>query len=304
MRRLALSTLIINLGVILWGAVVRATGSGAGCGDDWPLCAGELVPSEGSSERWIEYSHRLSSGIALFLGAALWWAARRSRPPGHPLRRATYLALLFLGVEAGLGAMLVLYGWVAEDASPARAWVMPLHLVNTLLLLAALTLAVHHASEARPVRLRGVRPHPLPTAGVFLLLLLAGATGAVAALAATLYPAQSLAEGFAHDLAGGSPGFVRWRWLHLPVALVAAGSSLWWLALVAEKAPGTDATRTRTWARWSGWIVLAQLLVGLTTLVTLAPLALQLLHLLMADLVWIGLVLTCASAWTVPDRDS
>lgn len=298
MRRLALATLIINLGVILWGAVVRATGSGAGCGDDWPLCRGELLPSEGNTARWIEYTHRVTSGLALLLGLALWLGARRASSSGHPLRRSSFWAFLFVVVEAGIGALLVLFGWVAQDTSRARLWVMPLHLVNTLLLLAALTLAVHHASEARPVRLQGVRPPPLLTAGVFLLLLLTGATGAVATLAATLYPAQSLAEGLAHDLAGGSPPFVRWRWLHLPLALAGAAACLWWLSWVAEEAPGAQPARTRRRARWAAWTLLFQLAVGGVTLAALAPLGLQLLHLLFADLLWISMVLTCASAWT------
>lgn len=298
LSRLAIVTLLWNLGVIVWGAYVRASGSGAGCGDHWPLCDGRLVPEAGSAERWIEYTHRLTSGVALLLGVFLWVLAQKRLASGHPLRRVSLLALVFLLLEALLGAGLVLFELVAEDASAARVWVVAFHLINTFFLLASLALAVHHAGEPRPFRAGSAIPRRATAWCVFGLLLATGASGAVAALGTTLHPAPSVAQGFAQDLAPGSPALLRYRWLHLPLALVAAGAALGLLGRLAAEAPGRDGERTRRRARATGWILLLQLLVGLLTLVSLAPIPLQLLHLLVADLVWIGLVLTCASAWT------
>ncbi|MBP1642498.1 MAG: cytochrome oxidase assembly, partial [Acidobacteria bacterium] len=140
LARLAWAVLALNLLVILWGALVRATGSGAGCGSHWPLCDGEVVPRAASVEKAIEFTHRATSGLALLAVAALLVAVRRALAPGHPARRAAAWSLAIILVEAALGAGLVKLGLVADDDSPARAVVMSVHLVNTLFLLAALAL--------------------------------------------------------------------------------------------------------------------------------------------------------------------
>src|SRR5215813_13700333 len=71
--------LAFNLLVIVWGAYVRASGSGAGCGSHWPLCNGEVIPGSPTIKTVIEFSHRLSSGLALLLVVgALVWAFRAS----------------------------------------------------------------------------------------------------------------------------------------------------------------------------------------------------------------------------------
>src|SRR5690606_29935869 len=141
--RLALyawTVLAYNLGVILWGAFVRATGSGAGCGSHWPLCDGQLVPAAPSVAMLIEYSHRLTSGLALISVVVLLWLARRERPAGDPARRAAAWTVVFMLLEAGVGAGLVLFELVADNATMARALFMAVHLANTFVLVAWLTL--------------------------------------------------------------------------------------------------------------------------------------------------------------------
>ena len=134
--RYAWFTLVFNVGVILLGALVRATGSGAGCGRSWPACQGQVMP-ELSGATAVEFTHRAASGVALVLVAVLVvWVWRRV-PSGEPARIGAGLALAAIVGEALIGAMIVLAEWVAEDASLARVVAVPLHLVNTLFLLAA-----------------------------------------------------------------------------------------------------------------------------------------------------------------------
>ena len=63
--RYAWGTLGLNIFVIVWGAFVRASGSGAGCGSHWPLCNGEVIPQPERIATVIEFFHRITSGLAL-----------------------------------------------------------------------------------------------------------------------------------------------------------------------------------------------------------------------------------------------
>ena len=100
--RLAWVTLGYAIAVIIWGAVVRATSSGAGCGAHWPLCNGDVVPLAPRVQTVIEFAHRTTSGLILLLTAALVWAARSSYPAGHAARRAAGWSMVFVLIEAAL----------------------------------------------------------------------------------------------------------------------------------------------------------------------------------------------------------
>src|SRR5689334_1454626 len=136
----AWGVLALNLLVILWGAYVRATGSGAGCGAHWPLCNGEVIPRAPQAEMLVEFTHRLSSGVALLTVAGLLVWALRIYPRGHVARRGAQLAMLFMVSEALVGAGLVLFKLVADNDSLYRAVAIVVHLANTFLLLASITL--------------------------------------------------------------------------------------------------------------------------------------------------------------------
>jgi heme A synthase len=185
----AWGVLVYNLLVIMWGAYVRATGSGAGCGNHWPLCQGEVVPRPQQIETMIEFSHRLSSGLALLVVIVLFIWAFRAYPKGHPVRLGGSLSLFFIITEALVGAGLVLFELVAYNTSLARAMVMALHLVNTFLLLGALTLTAWWGSGGRPLRLRGQGSLIWLLAIGLVGMLILGASGGVTALGDTLYPA-------------------------------------------------------------------------------------------------------------------
>lgn len=291
LARFAWSVLAYNLAVILWGAAVRATGSGAGCGNHWPLCNGEILPRSPRLETLIELSHRLTSGLALILVIALLAATFRSRPRRHPARRSALWSTFFLLTEAAVGAGLVLFELVADNQSMARALFMAVHLVNTFFLLAALTRTCHDAGLPRAVA------SPLPGEGsvagrgeqgvrvlASFLLLLAGASGAVAALGDTLFPATSLRHALEQDLSSTSHLLIRLRLFH-PVIAVGAGVLA---ALLASKQLGGPRRRP---ALWTIGLVGLQVAAGLANVALLAPIWMQLVHLLLADLLWIAFVL-------------
>jgi len=297
----ARSVLGFNLLVILWGALVRATGSGAGCGRHWPLCNGVVIPETVETATLIEYGHRTTSGLALILVAVLWWWSRKAFVPGHRVRKAAAWSLGFIVIEALIGAGLVLLELVGDDDSVARAAYLALHLLNTFLLLAALGLAAFWAVEQMPLLqpTRGAAFWLLLTGG--LLILAVGMTGAIAALGDTLFPSVSLAEGMRADADSTSHFLLRLRVLHPLLALLAGvylSVMVWLLARVRP------ASLLSPWCRVLSSLVLVQLGVGLTNLLLLAPTALQLVHLFVADLLWITLVIFAASALTAPPRDS
>jgi heme A synthase len=302
--RFAWSVLAYNLGVILWGAYVRASGSGAGCGAHWPLCNGEIVPRAPAVATLIEFSHRLTSGSALVAVVALLVWTWRARPSGHPARRAAVAALVLMLSEAAVGAGLVLFQLVADNASIARALFMATHLVNTFLLLGALTLTAWLLDDAR----RAAGPVPAGPPGRLALalgavgLLLVGLSGAVAALGDTLYPAGSIGTALAQDLSGTAQLLIRLRLAH-PVISLAVSLGVLIVALPVA-APSRRAARPRAehparpYARALAVLVFAQLACGALNVLLLAPIWMQLVHLLLADLLWIAFVLTAATSWT------
>jgi heme a synthase len=290
MRRLALlakATLLATLAVIVWGAFVRASGSGAGCGSHWPTCNGEIVPHPKSFKTLVEVTHRITSGLDLLLVVALAFCSFRWLPKGHPGRGAGALSLLFMITEAAVGAGIVLLEYVADNASVARALWMGVHLTNTFLLLAAIGASVTFARidlrEKRPER--GLSGWLLVGLGGALLLV--GVSGAVAALGDTLFPASSLAAGFAADASPTAHVLLRLRVLHPLFAILTAALGLY----AASRIHGESSEETtRRAAIDLGAVVCVQVALGFLNLALLAPTAMQLLHLLAADLVWLALV--------------
>jgi heme a synthase len=280
--RYAWFVLIYNLAVILWGAYVRATGSGAGCGNHWPLCNGVVTPHSASAQTLIEFTHRLSTGLDVPLIALLLVWAFRAFPRGHAVRRAASLSAVFLVTEALIGAALVKFEHVARHAD---AYSLSMHLVNTMTLLACLTLTAWWGAGHRTVRpsAKAAWLAAISMAAVMLLSI----TGVIAALGDTLNPARSLAAGLAQDFDPASSLLLRLRGLH---PLIAAGVGAWLTVFAITRVRGaTHAALRLVVAVW------LQLLAGLMNLVLLAPVAMQLVHLLLADLVWIALLLLCVA---------
>jgi heme A synthase len=296
--RFAWAVLAYNLAVISWGAYVRATGSGAGCGAHWPLCNGEVVPRAAAVATIIEFSHRLTSGLALVGIVALFvWTWRACRP-GDPARTGAVLSVIFIFTEAAVGAGLVLFRLVADNASFARAMFMVAHLLNTFTLLACLALTAWWLSGGAAIRLAGRGRNAAIVTAACAGVLLASTSGAVAALGDTLFPAASLGDALWADLSMTSHMLVRLRVLH-PVIAVTVAMGL--MAATPRLALGNGPLAVRL-SRAVFWLAILQMALGLMNVVLLAPVALQLLHLLIADAIWIALVLlgACALAQSRP----
>jgi heme A synthase len=303
--------------VILWGAFVRATGSGAGCGSHWPLCNGVVVPREPRIETLIEFAHRLTSGLSgVFVLAMLVWAFRLF-PRGHPVRRAAAFSTLFIITEGLVGAGLVLFEWVADNESVARAISMAVHLGNTYLLLAAVALTAWWAGAAAgagtdtgdggtaeadySLHLRGQGRTGWLIAAALGLLLLLGISGAVTALGDTLFPSGSLREGLSQDFLPTAHFLIRLRVYH-PILAVVTGVFLWLAApLIAAARPGIGPL---VFSRAVRLLVAAQLAAGFANVLLNVPVWMQIVHLLLADLLWIAVVLLSATALTQPAASS
>ena len=270
--------------VILEGAVVRATGSGAGCGNHWPLCNGDFFPHHPRLATVIEYTHRSMTGIIISLvGILIGWTFL-ARPRGDRARRAVVWCGILLITEALLGALLVKGGYVESNASNMRVVMQCIHFTNTMLLLAAITLTWWWLGD-RPQSSADLGHHARTVAWTSLVAtLFVGATGSVAALADTLFPPTSLQAAFLQDFAAHSPLLVRMRWLHPATAIVALACAIW-IALEIRSKLGQTVVG----------LVGLQLLLGAGDVLLLAPTWLQVLHLLGADLYWIALVVACAT---------
>ncbi len=291
----AWTVLIANLIVILWGAFVRATGSGAGCGDNWPTCGGEIIPRDPSIETLIEFTHRATSGIALLMVVALVFWARRLFGPGHRVYRGACVSLAFMLGEAAIGAGIVLFELVADNESMARALFMAVHLGNTFLLLGAVTLTAYWAGGGAPVRFTRQSSRARLAGFCLAGTLLIGVSGAVAALGDTLFPAESLGEAFRQDLSPTSHILIQLRLSHPLLAILVSLLLLYFVGIVRK-----DRHRpAKRFANWLNVLIFVQITLGAVNIILLAPVWMQLVHLLVGDLVWIVLVLTCAASLAV-----
>jgi cytochrome c oxidase assembly protein subunit 15 len=287
--RFAWAVLAYNVAVVLWGAVVRATSSGAGCGDHWPLCNGVVLQTHPGLATWIELAHRMTSGFTLPLVLLLLVWTLRSTVSGHLARISAIAATVLTFNEGLLGALLVLLRLTADNRSPARAVYLSLHLANTLLLLGALTLAAHFLSRQEGFARHAVRYTQLPLAITGLVATLAvGASGTLAALSDTLFPATSLRAAFAQDFSGSGSWLLRLRILH-PLAAALAGLFICWLLLRSVSRPGE-----RRLAIGVALLLALQYGLGVADALLLAPVWMQIVHLLGADLLWIALVVLAA----------
>jgi cytochrome c oxidase assembly protein subunit 15 len=297
LARFAWSVLAYFILVVLWGALVRTTNSGGGCGAHWPLCNGYVNPLHHPRlATIIEFAHRQSTTVATCLTAALTFWTFRATGKKHRARKAALWSVFFLVTEALLGMALVLRGWVEHNDSTGRVIAQAIHFTNTLLLMAALTLTASFLGAGRETepRRRSSKVAAWMAVGATLVM---GATGALAALADTLFPSRSLAEGMAADFAAYAPVLVRMRWLHPAAALIGSCCVVY---LVSKRV----AARQR-WDRLSAAVISLlglQFALGIADVLLLAPAWMQLLHLLGADLYWVALVLLAADAiW--PQRD-
>ena len=292
LRRFAWAVLVYFIAVILWGSLVRATGAGAGCGNHWPLCNGTVIQHSPTANTIIEFTHRVTSGLSFFSAVGLLIWTLKGTVRGHLARPAAVAAVVFTLIEAILGALLVKLGLTAQSQSPIRPAYLALHLTNTLLLLAALTLAAHMLSRSRGY-LRSTIRFVAPAGAVagIIVVMAVGVTGSLAALGDTLFPASSLASALAEDFSSTSGWLVRWRWTHPTIAFVASIFLIWLLVRAAQRSAHWD---NRGLSALVLLLLAAQYVLGVLDVVLLAPVWLQIAHLLGADLLWAALVVLTA----------
>lgn len=291
--KFAWGVVALNILVIIWGAVVSATGSGAGCGDHWPVCNGQVIPLNPATDTLIEYTHRLTSGLALLAVGALWLWGRRAYPASHPARAGAWWSLVFIIIESLLGAGLVVFRLTAADTSVARALVQPVHLINTMILLGWLTLTAWWASGGAALRLRGQNGRLGALAFAAVSLLVISGTGSVISLGDLLFETLGIREGPVVET------LVSLRVGH-PLVAIAAGAAVMWA--LSRLVGALDDPLAHRLALGVNALMALQWMVGSLNVVLRVPLALQLTHLFLADLAWLLLVILAARALSVEAR--
>lgn len=286
--------------VILWGAWVRISHSGDGCGDSWPLCEGQFVPAAPKQKTLVELSHRLMSGLfGIFVLAGFVRTrqvfAKTMGGEGHPARFWAGASLALTVTEALLGAKLVLFGLVGTNDSAFRVFAMGLHFVNSALLvgsIASWTLSVDPYLRKTSVETWGVltaRAVRTIRAGAIGALFTLGITGTIAALSTTLFPSESLTAGLAADFHEQAHFIQRWRISHPLLGLTFGSLGVTFFYILGRSVP-----REYGWIRWRAhrvaFLFFAAAVIGTTTLFLLSPVPLKLVHLACAHLLWIAIV--------------
>lgn len=282
----AWAVLAFNIPVILWGAFVRISFSGDGCGDHWPFCNGQVIPAHMGAPMVIEFTHRAMTGIDTIAVLAMCLWAFFLFPRRHAVRLYAGLSVLFLFLEAMLGAGLVLFRLVAHNHSGWRAVYLSGHSTNTMLLLAVLT-ATAWAASGGIERIEWRRaPRTLPIG--LLVVIAISIAGTVAALGDTLFPSATLASGFKADFSSTTSMLLRLRMVHPAVAALGAAYLLYVAGRILQR---VDSGSLRTAASAVLFMVLLQIAAGMANLALLAPLWMQLVHLFLADMLWISVVI-------------
>jgi cytochrome c oxidase assembly protein subunit 15 len=288
--RFACFVVAYNITVIIWGAYVRAAGSGAGCGSHWPLCNGEFLPATPQTQTMIEFTHRVTSGLSLVLVAILLiWCWRRTTKGDWP-RYSAVAATVLLFNEALLGALLVLLDHVGGlDRAATHALFLCLHFGNTLLLLAALALTAWWLSDGDRRLSVVARPHQAIATGLGLVsVMIIGMTGSLASFVDTIFPADSLPHEVVQDFSSSSHILLRLRVLHPIAVVIGSVYVLWLLQTFWRKQEGSP------WMHLLTVTLTAQIAVGAMNVILLAPVWVQMTHLLVAEMFWILLVVASA----------
>lgn len=289
LRRTAWAGVALTLALIVLGGVVRITGSGMGCGDSWPRCNGEWFPPL-DLPTFIEILHRWVAALVSVVVVAVAWVAWRRHRQAPLLWRPAVLALVLLVFQVVLGAITV--------KLELPAWIVIVHLVNAMLLLAAVTITALRATGGGPplerARRHGYHGLVVATAVLSLVTLLVGAQ--VANLNAAF-----LCLGFplCHGTLLPPPntlGALHWVHRVLAYALLAMAIAIWWKTRGYPGAPGRQISRA---AGTALGLVILQIAIAATMVLQLFPDEWRVVHVLGGSLVWLGMiVLTYVSART------
>ncbi len=274
-NQLSFSGLVVSILAILAGAIVRATGSGDGCGASWPTCNGEIIPNFDTSSELIEFSHRFISGFLLIITLIIFIKSFKDKVPNLH-KKIIWLLTFFVLLEALIGAVIVVYEWVGLNSSSPRIIAVPLHLLNTFGLLGTYTLLFHLTKNSKN-SLNNFFDKGFKIS--LCLFLLSGATGSIAALADVIFPSESFIVGLTEDFDRNSEVLTRLRILH---PIVATGLSIY-LYSEANRLQEEYKIFTKNIKA----LILLGVVLGVLNVVSNIILPLSILHLLMADLLWV-----------------
>lgn len=281
-KKFAFSLLIYTILVILWGAWVRISHSGDGCGDTWPLCHGRLIPEAERGKTWVEYGHRLMSGVYGLVVIYFWWVARKLYQPGHFARKAAVATLIFTITEALLGAKLVLFKLVTTNDTPYRAFVMALHQVNSFMLTGAVALVAVAALSSTEAH-KSSSPKQVYRFFPWIIVAI-GITGAWASLSNSLFPTDNLWEGFMADFSSESHFLIRIRGLHPLFALLGGGGLALYFWLKAQTAELAEIQKR---SLQMSVLLIFGIIFGIATLLLHAPVWMKIVHLALAHSIWV-----------------
>ena len=267
--------LFLAISSILAGAIVRATGSGDGCGSTWPTCKGKVIPELSDIPELIEFSHRAVSGILLVVTLMIFLKTRNLEKNNLKKVISNYLTF-FVVLEAVIGAVIVLFEWVGLNSSLPRIVAVPIHLVNTFGLLACF-IALYKVVKDDLQSIKGIVDNQFLV--VMCLFLLSGATGSITALADVLFPSESFIQGFVEDFDETSELLTRLRILHPIVASLLSIS----LFFESNRLKKTYKLNTKSLKL----MVLVAVTLGVVNVLSNIWLPLSVLHLAIADFLWI-----------------
>ena len=288
--------------VILWGAVVRATGSGAGCGNHWPACNGEILHRPEQIETLIELSHRLTSSFAgvLVIILLIWAFVANFQYNRKSIRIMSIMTFIFILIEGGIGAALVRLELVGDNTSVARAVMIALHLMNTLVLLGFSTMTAWLATKREQVYFRAINQQ-----GMLMLIGIVGfiflsAIGAVTALGDTLFPAESLIEGIRQDLDPTANILIQLRIWHPIVAIIVSGFLFYAGRQLLSNKVKNDQSQINRLVNAMFAVIILQVIGGFVNVALLAPVWMQIVHLLLADILWMVIIVLTAEVIAQP----
>lgn len=284
-KKFALALLLYTILVILWGAWVRISHSGDGCGDTWPLCHGQLIPEAERGKTWVEYGHRLTSGIFGLVVVYFYFVAKKNYEKGHFARGAALATLIFTITEALLGAKLVLFGLVTTNDTPYRAFIMALHQVNSFMLTGSVALAAASSLREEGEPLKALHPRALRLFPWLLVII--AVTGAWASLSNSLFPSIGLWEGLREDFSSESHFLLKLRGLHPLIALLGGGSLALFFWIQSQT---TSSQPMQKKSLHMALLLIVGLLFGIGTLIFHAPVWMKILHLTLAHAIWVTLL--------------
>ena len=283
LTRFSIFVLIFNILVILSGAVVRATGSGAGCNDHWPKCDGEIIPTVMTAAKAIEFTHRAMTGLAvlLVLGLIVW--VLRATPRGAPVRKGALWTGAFMIIECLIGAVLVVKKLVEDNDTAFRAIVLGLHHINTTLLIAALVLTAFWAAGGPMFTLKRQGAVLGAIAVSVLGMLLTIVSGSITALGDTLFKGNNATQTINAAMATGAHFLERLKIFHPIISISVSLYLILGLTMIARFRP---LEITQKLSKWIMAIIVFQLAVGGLNVILKAPLWMQMFHLLVSNLIW------------------